>query len=338
MVTQLLSSGDRALARAFIEAQGLAFEPGFDDLVGAFEAGALVAAGARVGGVLQMLAIDPGHQGGSLLGELVGELAARARAAGLAQLFLFTRPESVQSFEALGFRLLASHGHAALLEQGDGIDRWLEGWRPLVRPGDNGAVVVNCNPFTRGHRHLLTQAARRVATLYAFVVREDRSAFPFAARLQQVREGTRDLENVVVLDTGPYAVSAVTFPGYFLRDPGDRAAAQMGLDLVLFGRRIAPFFQVRHRFFGEEPFCATTRAYNQAMLRVLPSCGVEAVELPRLCAAGVAISASAVRQALQDGKLDGLEALVPESTLAWLRSDEGRAVRERLGAGEGRHA
>jgi [citrate (pro-3S)-lyase] ligase len=338
MVSSLLTRADRERARRLVEARGLAFVEGTDDLVGAFQAGELVATGARVGRVLQMLAIDPAWQGGSLLGELVGELSARARAAGEEQLFVFTRPESAASFEALGFRLLASHGRAALLEHGDGLGRWLAAHRPLLQPGDNGAVVVNCNPFTLGHQHLLEQAAARVDTLYAFVVREDRSAFPFAARLRLVREGTAHLPSLRVLDTGPYAVSAVTFPGYFLRDPGDRAAAQMGIDLTLFGRRIAPFFQVRHRFFGEEPYCDTTRAYNQAMLRILPACGVEAVEIPRRAAGGAAISASAVRAALRAGALEGLEALVPETTLRWLRGPEGRAVRERLDAEGGRHA
>ena len=337
MVTLLQSEGDRDRARRLVEACGLAFVEGTDELVGIFEAGELVATGARVGHILQMLAIAPAHQGGALLGELVGDLAQRARAAGLDQLFVFTRPEHAGSFGHLGFNLLASHGRAALLEHGEGLARWLNDRLGLVEPGDNGAVVVNCNPFTRGHRYLVEQAAARVATLYVFVVSEDRSAFPYAARRRLVEAGTRDLANVVVLDTGPYAVSAVTFPSYFLHDAGDRAAAQMGLDLVLFGRQLAPFFGVRTRFFGEEPFCATTRAYNQAMLRILPACGVAAVELPRLAAGGVAISASAVREALRRGELSGLAALVPPSTLAWLQGDEGRAVRERLLAARGRH-
>jgi [citrate (pro-3S)-lyase] ligase len=337
MVLDLLSDADRARARAFLAAQGLAFEPAFDDLVGVFEGGALVAVGARERDVLKMLAVDPAEQGGGLLGSLVTELARRGLAAGHEGLFVFTKPEYATSFEALGFELLASHGRAALLEYGHGLARWLAANGGEVRGGTNGAVVVNCNPFTLGHRHLIEEAARRVEALYVFVVREDRSAFPFELRRRLVREGTSDLGNVRVLDTSRYAVSAVTFPSYFLKRSDDVAAIQLELDLILFGRRIAPFFHVTRRFFGAEPYCATTRAYNAAMHRILPSFGIEAIELERKSVRGEAISASAVRAALRAGDKARVEELVPANVAAFLRSDESRDVREGLRNGDGRH-
>lgn len=330
MVNELLSGSDQGRARDFLVAQGLAWEPGFDNLVGVFDGPALVAVGARAANVLKMIAIAPSQQSGPLLGEVVGALVRAGLAAGHESLFVFTRPAYAQSFEALNFSLLAAQGQAVLLEYGAALARTLERWRPLVRPGDNGAVVVNCNPFTLGHRHLIEQAAARVDRLYVFVVREDRSVFPFAARLQMVREGTRDLANVTVLDTDAYAVSAITFPSYFLKATDPVALIQMELDLALFARHLAPFFHIRHRYFGQEPSCATTRAYNQAMLRILPLRGLEAIELPRLRAGGEVISASRVRAALERGDLTGLGRLLPPATLDYLQSPGGLAVRERL--------
>jgi [citrate (pro-3S)-lyase] ligase len=336
-MTHLLGPADHERARALVEGEGLAFDLAFDDLVGVYDAGELVAVGARKGDILKMLAIAPSHQGGALLGEIITELLRLGSAAGHDALFVFTKPEHVSSFEALNFALLASHGRAALLEYGNGLGRWLAASRPLVQEGLNGAVVVNCNPFTRGHRHLVAEAARRVATLYVFVVREDRSAFPFDVRFRLVREGTKDLGNVRVLDTSRYAVSALTFPAYFLKH-GDRVAEiQMELDLRLFARHIAPFFHVRRRFFGTEPTCATTRAYNDAMLRILPALGIEPVEIERVTDGDEAISASRVRAALRTGDLAGIEALVPPSTLSFLRSRDAGEIRERLLGGEGRH-
>jgi [citrate (pro-3S)-lyase] ligase len=337
MATQLLARGDVERARRLIESQGLAFEPGYDDLVGAFDGEDLVAVGARAGDVLEMIAVAPPAQGGPLLGTIVGELSALARAAGHELLYVYTRPSSAGSFEALGFELLASCGRAALLESGRGLGRWLEGSRGFVREGQNGAVVMNCNPFTLGHRHLVEEAARRVDTLYVFVVRQDWSAFPFEVRLRLVREGTADLPNVRVLDTSRYAVSALTFPAYFLARGEDAAEVQMELDLTLFARRIAPFFGIRRRFFGTEPYCPTTRRYNAAMSRLLPALGVEAVELPRKAAGGEAISASRVRARLRDDWLEGIEALVPPATAAFLRSPAADPIRERLRVEEGRH-
>jgi [citrate (pro-3S)-lyase] ligase len=337
MVTELLTSADVARARAFIEAQGLAFEAGYEDLVGVFESGAMVAVGARQGNVLKMLAVDPAQQGGPLLGVVVSELACRGYAAGHEALFVFTRAQFATSFEALGFSLLANNGRAALLEHGGGLRRYLDAHRGEVRQGTNGAVVVNCNPFTLGHRHLIEEGARRVETLYVFVVREDRSAFPFDVRLRLLREGTSDLANVQVLDTSRYAVSSVTFPAYFLKRAEDAVAIQVELDVLLFARHVAPYFQVVRRFFGTEPYCATTRAYNAAMLRLLPSFGIEPVEIPRKDWQGAPISASRVRAALARGDLAEVIRLVPPATAAFLRSEQARDVQERLRCGEGRH-
>jgi [citrate (pro-3S)-lyase] ligase len=342
MRVEVLGARDVESARAFLEEQGLGFEPGFDDLVGVFSGvtggGRLAGVGARQGDVLKMIAVAPSRQGTYVLGAIVTQLVARAFTAGHRSLFVFTTPAHAASFESLGFELLASHGRAALLENGHGLREWLGGHRALVREGSNGAVVVNCNPFTLGHRHLVEEAARRADTLYVLVVREDRSAFPFGVRLRLVQDGTRDLPNVRVLDTGRYAVSAITFPDYFLADSADAALAQMELDVTLFARRLAPFFHVRRRFFGSEPYSATTRRYNETMHRLLPAFGVEAVEVPRAARDGEAISASRVRALLREGRLEGLDALVPPATAAFLRSPAGDAIAERLRAGEGRHA
>jgi len=337
MVVQLLSSADRARARAFVEAQGLSFEDGADDLVGAFEDGVLVACGARAGDVLKMIAIDPAAQGGHLLGALVGELVRLGRAAGHQGLFVFTRPEHATSFEALNFRLLASQARVALLEHGGRFEAWLDACRPRLRPGAAGAIVLNANPFTLGHQWLAEQAAARVEVLYLLVVREDRSAFPFEVRRRLVEEGTRHLANAVVLDTGPYAVSALTFPAYFVGKEEPVAEYQLELDLDLFGRRVAPALGVRRRFFGSEPTCATTRAYNAAMHRLLPRHGVEPVELTRVEVGGAPISASTVRRALARDDVSTLRGLVPGSTLAYLLSPAGRALGARLAGAQGRH-
>jgi [citrate (pro-3S)-lyase] ligase len=177
-----------------------------------------------------------------------------------------------------------------------------------------------------------------VDTLYVFVVREDRSAFAFEDRLRLVSEGTHDLASVRVLDTSRYAVSALTFPAYFLKRGEDAARVQMGLDVTLFARRIAPFFGIRRRFFGTEPYCETTAAYNEAMRRLLPALGIEVVEIERRGVDGEAISASRVRARLRAGELDGIEELVPAATAAFLRSERGRTVQARLRQEQRRHA
>ena len=74
---------------------------------------------------------------------------------------------------------------------------------------------------------------------------------------------------MTVLDTSRYAVSAGTFPAYFLKRLDEVAAAQMQIDLLLFAQRIAPRFHIACRFVGQEPLCETTAAYNKMMAEIL---------------------------------------------------------------------
>lgn len=321
-----------AEARALIEADGLLFENDADEIVGIYERERLIATASRAGYVFKMFAIHPDYRGGEIFGELVTELLRCGRAAGHDVFFVFTRPENAQSFEAANFRLLIASGAVALLEYGGGLQSYLDAFASLRSPGINGAVVVNANPFTLGHLHLVETSAARVDTLYLFVVREDRSAFPFAARERLVHQGTKHVANVRVLDTSRYSISAATFPSYFLKKLDEVSLAQMQIDLRLFASRIAPYFSIRTRFVGEEPFCAATAAYNRTMAAVMPEYGVDLVEIPRMAQDGTAISATRVREALANDELETIAGQVPASTFEFLRSSEGRAIAARLNA------
>ena len=330
MIAELISGADRAAARNLIEQNGLAFEEGCDELFGIFEVGQLVAVGGRAGNILKMLAVDPSHQGGSLLGELVTELVSRGLSAGFDSLFIYTKPEYISTFEALNFSLLANKGRVALLEYGRGCQKWLARHAKLVRPGLNGAVVVNCNPFTLGHRYLIESAARQVDNLYVFVVREERSIFPFDVRYRLVKAGLQDLTNVVVLDSSRYIVSGATFPTYFLKKDDPVARIQMELDVTLFASKIAPFFRIVRRFVGTEPNCKLTAGYNDAMRHILPVYDIDFVVIERKQSTSGAISASRVRELIANQEFSKLEEYVPATTLEYLMSAEADPIRKQL--------
>jgi [citrate (pro-3S)-lyase] ligase len=341
--TRLYSDRDLAEARRLIESQNLLYEAGCDDVVGIHDDGRLVGVAARAGFVLKMFTIDPDYQGGPILGDLATELTRLGRAAGHDSFFVFTRPQSASAFAQLNFHILVAEGAVTLLEYGDGFGAWLAEHAGEVRPGRNGAAVVNGNPFTYGHLYLVETASRRVDTFYLFVVREDRSVFPFASRIRLAREATAHLGNVVVLDTSRYAVSAGTFPSYFLKQLDAVALAQMRVDLRLFASRIAPAFGIQVRFVGHEPYDATTAAYNKVMREVFPQHDLALVEIERMREVGETspsgppsrigyISATKVRAALARRDFAALHWMVPASTLKYLRSPEGLAIADRLAA------
>jgi [citrate (pro-3S)-lyase] ligase len=327
---ELVHKSDQKKVLALLEQSGLAYEEGAEATYGIYENGEFVATGSRAGNILKMLAIVPEHQGGAVFGELVTELVMSGLHAGHESLFVYTKPEYVSSFQALNFTLLANQEKVALLEYGKGLAKWLESKKELVRTGLNGAVVVNCNPFTNGHRYLIESAARQVNNLYVFVVKEDRSVFPFEVRYRLVEEGMRDLPNVIQLDTSRYIVSGATFPTYFLKKDDPVARIQMELDVTLFASKIAPYFGITRRFVGTEPNCPLTGGYNLTMQRILPAHGIELEIVERKQAQTGVISASKVRELVGRNDLTNLADFVPPTTLAYLQSDEAALIRERL--------
>jgi [citrate (pro-3S)-lyase] ligase len=169
------------------------------------------------------------------------------------------------------------------------------------------------------------------------VVEEDRSLFPFAARFELVRQGLSEYDNVLVLPGGKYVISAATFPAYFTRGE-DAVAAQTRLDISVFAGHIAPALGVTRRYAGDEPCCGVTNSYNQAMLAILPSQGIEVRVMARLTADGnVPVSASRVRELIRQDNWDEISRLVPETTYRYLRSPGAEPVIDLVKASGARH-
>lgn len=183
-----------------------------------------------------------------------------------------------------------------------------------------GAIVMNCNPFTLGHRYLIEYASSRVDCLIIFVVEEDKSFFPFRDRIELVRRGTADLKNVVVVPSGSFIISTVTFPGYFMKDNPKEAVLDSSQDVETFAKSIAPHFDVSVRFVGEEPIDIVTRRYNDTLEKILPQYGIRFVEIPRKTSGDAVISASRVRAALKEKDFGSISRIVPPTTFEYLKN------------------
>ena len=199
------------------------------------------------------------------------------------------------------------------------LNAYLAGLSQHSHPS-NGAIVMNANPFTLGHLHLVETARHQVSFLYVFVVEEDKSTIPFADRLAMVQAGCTGLDNVEVLPSGNYMISSLTFPEYFEKESKQDQAIQPSQDVRIFGEAIAPTLGIAKRFVGEEPFDNVTRQYNEMMKRLLPDYGVELVEIPRKMAeSGETINATQVRKWMREKAWDKCRAYLPESTLNYLQ-------------------
>uniref|UniRef100_A0A806K2V3 [citrate [pro-3S]-lyase] ligase n=1 Tax=uncultured bacterium contig00107 TaxID=1181573 RepID=A0A806K2V3_9BACT len=183
-----------------------------------------------------------------------------------------------------------------------------------------GSIVMNCNPFTLGHRYLIETAASQVDVLVVFVVQEDISVFPFDDRLELIDKETADIENLAVIPSGQFIISSLTFTEYFNKSELQDRTIDCSIDVNLFGQEIAPCLDIKVRFVGEEPFDQVTRQYNESMKAILPRYGIEVIEIPRKEYGGEAISASRVRKLLENKDWVEIEKLVPETTLEYLKN------------------
>ena len=295
----------------------------------------IMACGATNGRLLKCFAVDEELRGCNALGRLVNTLTTHCMQRGCFNPMVVTRAHNVPLFENCAFQCVAKTAEVGLLERIPGGARRFAA--AFLEPSDAGktigAIVMNANPFTKGHRYLAEQAAAQCDVLHIFVVEEDRSAFPFADRLELVRQGTADLENVRVHAGGPYIISEATFPRYFLKATDDAAVMQTELDAEVFATGIAPALHITKRFVGTEPNCGLTDQYNRSMQKVMPKYGIELVEIPRVESGDAAISASRVRAALMESDdPDALAELLPSTTLAYLKSRQGREVIDKLRA------
>jgi [citrate (pro-3S)-lyase] ligase len=325
---------------AFLAGFGFRYEENIELSVILERSGNIVGTGSISGAVLKAIAVIPDLQGEGLLAKIVTLLLKEELKRERDPVFVLTRPEEAVKFRSLGFRELVSvKPHIALLEFGsNGIDHYLEGLRKakIKNVARAASLVVNCNPFTLGHRFLVEKASRENDWVYIFVVTEDRSLFPTSVRYELVREGTRDLENVSVLEGGSYIISSATFPAYFTRDR-DLAKVQGLLDAELFAAYIAPAMGITRRYVGTEPYCESTLQYNQALKSVLPARGVALQEVQRKEIGEAPVSASTVRGLIRKSQWPEIKHLVPVSTYTFLRSKAAALIIEKIKKSESKH-
>ena len=340
----------RRRVEAFLTANGLRLAP-MDRYVVVTrdeDGDEILAGGGLDGNVIKCVAVSESARSEGLMNILVSRLIVIAREEGRDSVKAFTKPENEGIFKSLGFGLLASAPKAILMESGrGGLPEYKKYLASLARPGRNGAIVMNANPFTKGHRYLVEQAASQVDNLYVIVVKEDRSRFPYVERKAMIEAGCAGLDNVVVCEGSDYAISAATFPTYFLKKLDDATDTQIALDLDLFVNHIAQPLGVTVRFAGSEPEDALTRRYNELMAEILPGTSVavvrqahqpdpelvkgsalrqarrpiDFVEIPRLEQNGNPLSATSLRRALDKGNLKEAMEYIPKSTVPYLVAD-----------------
>ena len=313
---------------ALLEQEGVRRDGNLDYTCGLFDDDwRLVATGSCFGNSLRCLAVDRDRQGEGLLNQIVTHLMEVQAERGSTHLFLYTKPQSAKFFVSLGFYEIARVADSLVFLENRrrGFSDYCAALEKTGREGASAAVVMNANPFTLGHLHLVERAAMENDVVHLFVLSEEAGPIPFVVRKRLVEMGTAHLPNVICHDSGPYIISNATFPSYFLKDEDAVIRTHAALDLEIFGK-IAPCLHITRRYVGEEKASLVTALYNETMVHRLPALGVECRVVPRLERNSQPVSASTVRQAIHDGNLESIRPLVPETTWSYFRSPEAETV------------
>ena len=292
-----------------------------DYTVGIFDGDTLAATGSYHRNIIKYLVVCEPYQAENLLAKILNHLLEQMRSDGYSQFFVYTKPTNAIIFKSLGFKSVIAIDELLFMELGTpNFSHYLELLQDHKQSGRGSAIVMNANPFTKGHQYLVEIAAQSSDQVYVFVLSEDRSEFSTADRMAMVKLGINHLENVTVLPTRDYMVSSATFPSYFLKEKAQMTLAktQATLDSTLFKMRIAPVLDIKTRFVGEEPFSPVTDVYNQAMETVFAD--ELALEIiPRLAVNDQTISATRVREAIEEQNKSLLLEFLPETTYQYLK-------------------
>ncbi|MEF9992394.1 MAG: [citrate (pro-3S)-lyase] ligase [Romboutsia sp.] len=290
----------------------------------------IIATCSKKDNILKCFAIDSNYQGLGLSNNLISKVTEKLFLENKYHSFIFTKPENNHLFEGLGYKNIFTTDKVSLLESGNrninsSLDKIIKEYK-IDNSSRNVCIVMNCNPFTLGHRYLIEKASKENENVIIFVVEEDKSAFPFKVRYDLVKKGTQDLKNVVVVKAGTYVISSATFPNYFLKKNDDVLKEYTKLDCNIFAKYFAQKFNIVKRYVGSEPHCEVTNIYNESIKEVFKNYNIDVEIVDRKEILNDAISASRVRQLLKDNKIDQVKNLVPQTTMDFLLSEEGEVV------------
>lgn len=337
--------GDRfanSQIQKLLQEEGIRRDPNLDYTCGMYDDDMnIIATGSLFGNTLRCMAVSHLHQGEGLMNEIVTHLIETQFERGNTHLFLYTKCSTAKFFRDLGFSEIArvsdqlvfmenkKTGFSDYLKKLQKDQKETDRSETPETPKNIAALVMNANPFTNGHLYLVEKAAAENDILHLFMVSEDASLVPYSVRKQLIMEATSHLPNICYHDSGPYIISNATFPSYFQQDESSVITGHALLDLTIF-QAIAKALHINRRYVGEEPNSQVTGIYNNIMAEELPKSDIECIIVPRLEFNGTPVSASTVRQAIHDGKIEDIKPLVPETTYNFFKSPKASEIIKRI--------
>lgn len=331
---------EKRVLEEFLRSEGIKLDKNLEYTVGIYDNHKLIATGSFYKNTLRCLAVNSKYQGLGILNKVVSNLLNEQYTRGYDHIFLYTKCNTAEIFSYLGFQeIVKIDGLAVFMENKyHGVKSYSENLSKLKVEGDAiASIVMNANPFTLGHLHLIEKAAKENNIVHVFVVSEEASVIPSEVRYELIKKGTEHLRNVIIHKAGPYIISSATFPSYFVKDDNAAVEVHARLDLEVFKTYIVPALGIKSRYVGEEPYCEVTKTYNNIMKNSLEAEGIQCNIVPRLESYNKPISASRVRELIRSNNIEGIKDIVPKSTYEYFISEEAKPIINKIKINLGRH-
>jgi [citrate (pro-3S)-lyase] ligase len=277
---------------------------------------------------LRCLVVDKKYRSQNIANILIDFMSKRIYKKNFREIFVFSKPINFDVFQNLGFNLIFQNENFGFLtNRYDLFQKYLNYLSNIQNKNykknnqkfnNNSVIVMNCNPYTKGHEYLISKAVEKSNLVYIIMVKEDISLFTYQQRLEMTKLGVKKFKNVQILEGSDYLISKNVFPSYFFRTQEEFMLEQICLDISIFTNYIVPRLKITKRFVGEEPFSYTTNLYNKLMKKKLNLKKLELIIVPRINFKNNAISATQVRKLFIQGKFSEIKNLVPRTTLEYL--------------------
>ena len=211
-----------------------------------------------------------------------------------------------------------------------GLENWERSLKETLGDcADTCALVFNSNPLTVGGRYLAEIASRRCRRVLLFVIQgktdsgshgnheETVIEFPFEKRFAMTRAALSDLENVLVIPSGPYLIGRDDYPAGYLSGSLGAAHAHGFLDGMVFCH-ICNALGIRLAFAGDEPRDEMSEIHLNTLRQICAQSGIVLKVAERKRIGDKYISSSLVRKAISAGDRDTVEKLVPPQVMPFL--------------------
>jgi [citrate (pro-3S)-lyase] ligase len=303
----------------------LTYEDNVTKTIGLYDHKHMVATGSIDHNVIKMIAVDPEYTSKNLSSTILSYLLFDMEANQINHYFLFTKPENTKVFDNFNFNQIIETNEVVLYENKEKkITQTLEEIKKKLpkKTGVRNCIVMNLNPMTLGHLHLIEKAIPKDGDLIIFLVETNASKINYKTRYDILKKTIKNYKNITILPSTDYIISRATFPTYFLKNE-QSMDVYTKLDVSIFKKYFMPIFEIDMRYVGQEPLDPLTEVYNKRLKDILKD---QLIIIERLKFQDKVISASYVRTLAKQKKYNDLKFVVPHATYKFLISKKGRTL------------